>query len=125
MRPALSELRCGSGTPRSRSRSSSTVPTSPRSRSTTFTSTFPKIDVVGDGFVLVGARCTRPSATTLAELEAEIPRNGRITGADGTTLTTFHTGDGIEQLMSDHTGNIWIGYFDEAAHRGDLPVERR
>jgi hypothetical protein len=79
---------------------------------------FPQIDVLGDGFVLVGARCTMPSgpaATTLAELEAEIPRNGRIIGADGTTLTSFHAGDGISQLMTDHAGNIWTGYFDEAS----------
>jgi hypothetical protein len=76
------------------------------------------IDVLGDGFVLVGARYTMPrgqAATTHAELEAEIPRNGRIIGADGTTLASFHAGDGIEQLMTDHTGHIWTSYFDEAS----------
>lgn len=79
---------------------------------------FPKIDVLGDGFVLVGARCTMPRGpafTAVAELEAEIPRNGRIIGADGATLASFHAGDGIEQMMTDHTGHIWTSYFDEAS----------
>lgn len=79
---------------------------------------FPKIDVLDDGFVLAAARCTMPSgpaATTLAEREAEIPRNGRIIGADGTTITSFHAGDDIGHLMTDHTGNIWTGYGDESS----------
>ncbi|GLL07546.1 hypothetical protein [Dactylosporangium matsuzakiense] len=79
---------------------------------------FPKIDVLGDGFILVGARCAMPSgpaATTLAELEAEIPRNGHIIGGDGRTRTRFHAGNSIGQLMSDQTGNIWTGYSDEAS----------
>jgi hypothetical protein len=79
---------------------------------------FPKIDILGDGFVVVGARCAMPSgqaATTLAELDDEIPRNGRIIGADGATRTSFHAGNDIGHLMTDHTGNIWTGYGDEAS----------
>jgi hypothetical protein len=67
---------------------------------------------------MVAARCAMPSgpaATTLAELDDEIPRNGRIVNADGATQTSFHAGDGIGQLMTDHTGNIWTRYFDEAS----------
>jgi hypothetical protein len=40
---------------------------------------FPQIDSLGDDFVAVASRCAMPSgsaATTLAELEAEIPRTG-------------------------------------------------
>jgi hypothetical protein len=79
---------------------------------------FPKIDVLGDGFVLAAARCrmpTGPAAATVAELEAQIPHNARIIAADGSTRTTFHAGDGIEQVMTDQTNNIWISYFDEAS----------
>jgi hypothetical protein len=51
----------------------------------------------------------------LAELEAEIPRNGRIIGADGATTIAFHAGDDIVHLMTDRTGSIWTGYGDEAS----------
>ena len=79
---------------------------------------FPKIDVLGDGFVIVAARCAMPSgpaATTLADLETEIPRNGRIIGADGATHTSFHAGDDIGHLITDRAGTIWTGYGDEAS----------
>jgi hypothetical protein len=94
---------------------------------------FSEIDVLGDGFILAAARCrmpTGPAAATVAELEAQIPHNARILAADGSTRTTFHAGDGIEQLMTDRAGNIWISYFDEASicaphlatqHRGQPP----
>jgi hypothetical protein len=79
---------------------------------------FPKIDVLGDGFVLAAARCRMPSgpaAATVAELEAQIPHNARIVAADGSIRTSFHAGDGIEQVMTDQAGDIWISYFDEAS----------
>lgn len=85
---------------------------------------FPKIDTLGDGFVLAGARCQMPSgpvARTLEELEAEIPHNARVIGPDGGTTSTFHAGDGIEHLMTDASGEIWIGYFDEASICALLP----
>ncbi|MEU6076043.1 hypothetical protein [Micromonospora sp. NPDC047074] len=88
---------------------------------------FPKIDVLGDGFVLAAARCrmpTGPAATTVAELEAQIPHNARIVDADGSTRTTFHAGDGIGQLMVDQAGNIWISYFDEASVCAPHPVRQ-
>jgi hypothetical protein len=87
---------------------------------------FPKIDTLGDGFVLAGARCRMPSgpvARTFEELEAEIPHNARVIGVDGGTLRTFHAGDGIEHLMTDAAGDIWIGYFDEASICALLPVK--
>lgn len=79
---------------------------------------FSLIDVVGDGFVLVDPYCRMPSgpaATTVAALDAEIPRNARIVGPDGATRTTFHVGTGIDHLLTDRAGNIWTGYGDEAA----------
>ncbi|MBR7833330.1 hypothetical protein KDL01_08635 [Actinospica durhamensis] len=88
---------------------------------------FPKIDTLGDGFVLAAARCTMPSgpaARTFEELEAEIPHNARVIGADGGTTCTFHAGDGIEDLMTDAAGDIWIGYFDEASICALLPGRR-
>lgn len=88
---------------------------------------FPKIDSLGEGFVLAAARCrmpTGPAATTVAELEAQISHNGRIIDADGSTRTTFHAGDGIEQLMTDRAGNIWISYFDEASICAPHPRSR-
>ncbi|MFD0973796.1 hypothetical protein [Plantactinospora endophytica] len=79
---------------------------------------FPKVDVLGDGFVLVAARCRMPAGPavrTVTELEAQIPHNGRVVDADGSTRITFHAGDGIEQLVTDPAGAIWISYFDEAS----------
>ncbi|MEV7624428.1 hypothetical protein [Actinoplanes sp. NPDC089786] len=85
---------------------------------------FPKVDVLGDGFVLADARCRMPEGPapeSVAELEAQIPRNARVIGADGSTRGTFHAGDGIEYLMTDAAGDIWIGYFDEASVCVPLP----
>lgn len=64
---------------------------------------FPKIDTLGGGFVLAATRCRMPSgpaATTVEELEAEVPRNALVIDAAGDTTAAFHAGDGIEQLLS-------------------------
>jgi hypothetical protein len=43
------------------------------------------------------------------------PRGGaQVWSADGRLLTEGHLGDAIEQLMTTPTGDIWVGYFDEA-----------
>jgi hypothetical protein len=42
-------------------------------------------------------------------LEAEIPHNARVIGADGGTTSTFHAGDGIEHLMTDAAGDSGSG----------------
>jgi hypothetical protein len=71
---------------------------------------YPLIDTVGDGFVLVDARCrTRPGA--------EPPRNGRILDGTGRVVTAFHAGDAVEALVAGSAGEIWTSYFDEASIR--------
>ncbi|MCR6486505.1 hypothetical protein M8542_27120 [Amycolatopsis sp. OK19-0408] len=68
----------------------------------------PMIDASGDGFVLANSRCRiRPGA--------EAPRNGRILDGAGQVVTAFHAGDGIEEVVTGPTGEIWISYFDEAS----------
>jgi hypothetical protein len=78
----------------------------------------PRIDTLGDGFVVADARCempSGPSARTVAELEAQIPHNAHIIAADGTATTTFHAGDGIADLLTGPAGDIWISYTGEAS----------
>jgi hypothetical protein len=40
-------------------------------------------------------------------------RNAVIYGADGRVLAEETLGDGIEHVLADGTGHIWVGYFDE------------
>lgn len=56
-------------------------------------------------FLVVGSRC----AWRLEGPE----RNARIVGSDGRVKTTGTLGDGIEHLLIDDDGEIWVGYSDE------------
>src|SRR5262249_13454797 len=79
---------------------------------------FPKIDVLDDGFILAAGRCQMPSgppAWETREMEAEVPRNALVIGANGELRTSFHVGDAIEHLMADSAGTVWTGYFDESS----------
>ncbi len=84
----------------------------------------PKIDVLGNGFVLAGARCRVPPAltgVTGAAIRAQIPRNALVVDAGGAIVRAFHVGDGIEQLMTGRDGDLWISYFDQASLYAPLP----
>ncbi|SEK95543.1 hypothetical protein [Streptacidiphilus jiangxiensis] len=88
----------------------------------------PRIDALGDGFVLVAARCRMPSgppAATFDALEREIPHNALVVGGDGAPLTTFHAGDDVQDLLTDEHENIWTGYGDQGVVCAQLPARRR
>jgi hypothetical protein len=74
------------------------------------TATFPKVEILPDGKILVVAsRCYRyPDGTP--EL------NARIYNSDGVERQKFLLGDGISHVQSDVNGNIWVGYFDEGVY---------
>ncbi|KQZ70112.1 hypothetical protein [Nocardioides sp. Root151] len=56
-------------------------------------------------FLVVGARCAwRPEGPE---------RNALIVGHDGAVVHEGTLGDGIEHMLVDDSGGIWVGYFDE------------
>ena len=69
--------------------------------------TFPLIEILPDGEILVVAsRCLRYSDGTHE-------MNAKVYGADGKQNREFLLGDGIEHIQTDAEGRIWVGYFDE------------
>ena len=52
---------------------------------------------------------------------SEQDRNAWIYGNDGELVKSFHVGDGIEDLQTTETGDVWVSYFDEGVF-GDLPL---
>lgn len=71
------------------------------------TATFPKIEVLPDGEILVVAsRCFRNP-------DGSHEMNGKIYGPDGRQKREFLLGDGINHVQTDAEGHIWVGYFDE------------
>ncbi|MEU6718767.1 hypothetical protein ABZ897_45500 [Nonomuraea sp. NPDC046802] len=81
---------------------------------------FTLIDSYGDGIVLAAARCrpigldTKRYQEPVPEDELHLTDNVRIIDGSGQTQSAFYAGDGIEQLMTDAQGAIWISYFDES-----------
>ena len=74
------------------------------------TATFPKVEILPDGKILVVApRCYRNQDGT-HEL------NARIYNSDGVEQQKFLLGDGISHVQADVNGNIWVGYFDEGVY---------
>ncbi|MEV4094779.1 hypothetical protein [Streptosporangium saharense] len=81
---------------------------------------FTHIDTLGDGVVLVAARC-EPVGIDFERYQKSVPEdelhltdNVRAIDEGGQTRSAFYAGDGIEQLMTDAQGNIWTSYFDES-----------
>lgn len=59
----------------------------------------------GGEFLVVGGRCAwRPDGPE---------RNALIVDSDGRIQRTGTLGDGIEHMLVDDNGEIWVGYFDE------------
>ncbi|MFG2038816.1 hypothetical protein [Dactylosporangium sp. NPDC048998] len=54
--------------------------------------------------------------------DARTQRNGtpnaQVWTADGHLVRTGHLGDAIEELLTTPSGNVWVGYFDEALGGG-------
>ena len=66
----------------------------------------PLVQPLPDGeFLVVGARCAwRPEGPE---------QNALVLGDDGSINRTGTVGDGIEHMLVDDSGEIWLGYFDE------------
>lgn len=66
----------------------------------------PLVQPLPDGeFVIAGGRCSwRPEGPE---------RNALLIGSDGSIKRTGTIGDGIEHMLVDDTGELWVGYFDE------------
>jgi hypothetical protein len=80
------------------------------------TTTFPHIEQLPGGELLVAAsRCSRDASGTY-EL------NAAVFGSGGKLVRQFTLGDGIEHVQADSNGNIWVGYFDEGVYGRDQPV---
>lgn len=61
----------------------------------------------GDTVLTVGSRARNP-----------LHHNAIHHAADGATIATARFGDAIEHVVTTHTGDIWVGYFDEGAPAG-------
>ncbi|USK32582.1 hypothetical protein LIT25_18550 [Bacillus sp. F19] len=51
-----------------------------------------------------------------ARAEDEKVQNATIFDDYGTSIISFHLGDGIENLQVSENGDIWVGYFDEGVY---------
>lgn len=70
----------------------------------------PRIDSLPDGgFVLADSRCR--------EADDQV----QVFDALGRPTWTFQVGDAIEHLLTDESGDLWVGYFDEGIF-GDDPL---
>ena len=71
------------------------------------TATFPKIEMLPDGEILVVAsRCFRNP-------DGSHEMNAKIYGTDGKQNREFLLGDGVKHIQTDAEGRIWVGYSDE------------
>ncbi|MFE2988883.1 hypothetical protein [Streptomyces sp. NPDC059262] len=62
----------------------------------------------GDRVLVVGARARwRPEGAE---------RNAIVYDGDGHVVAEATLGDGISHVFATHTGDIWVGYFDEGVH---------
>ncbi|MGW7065385.1 hypothetical protein ACWGII_04535 [Streptomyces sp. NPDC054855] len=69
---------------------------------------FPQVDALPDGgFVVADARSRRSE------------QHVQIFDALGRESWAFRVGDGIETLLSDRAGRLWVGYFDEGVFGDD------
>lgn len=68
---------------------------------------FPVVQRLGVDEVLIAAtRCQRYP-------DGSHDLNAHVYGLDGRLCREFLVGDGIEHLLADADGRIWVGYFDE------------
>ncbi|MEV0524125.1 hypothetical protein AB0I66_11955 [Streptomyces sp. NPDC050439] len=69
---------------------------------------FPQVDALPDGgFVVADARSRRSE------------QHVQIFDALGRESWAFRVGDGIESLLTDRAGRLWVGYFDEGVFGDD------
>ncbi|HEY0699687.1 MAG TPA: hypothetical protein VGD43_17965 [Micromonospora sp.] len=83
---------------------------------------FTRIDTLGDGVVLLSARCDPPGVShdrygePVPEDELHLTANLRAFEGNGQPQAAFYAGDGIEQLVTDPHGYIWTSYFDQSSY---------
>jgi hypothetical protein len=71
------------------------------------TATFPKIEMLPNGEILVVAsRCFRNP-------DGSHEMNAKVYGTDGKQNREFLLGDGVKHIQTDAEGRIWVGYSDE------------
>jgi hypothetical protein len=68
-----------------------------------FTLAFPVVQPLSDGGLLVAD----------SRVAVGKPPNGYVIGPDGKVRHSITFGDGIEHLLVDRVGRVWVGYFDE------------
>lgn len=68
-----------------------------------FTLAFPVVQPLSDGGLLVAD----------SRVAVGKPPNGYVIGPDGKVRHSIMFGDGIEHLLVDRVGRVWVGYFDE------------
>jgi hypothetical protein len=66
---------------------------------------FRHIQRLKDGWLLADSRA-----------KDENVQNATIFDDYGTSIISFHLGDGIENLQVSESGDIWVGYFDEGVY---------
>ncbi|MEU9283471.1 hypothetical protein AB0D57_01760 [Streptomyces sp. NPDC048275] len=69
---------------------------------------FPQLDALPDGGFVV--------ADTRSRAQGE---HVQVFDALGRLSWTFRVGDGIEHLLTDEAGDLWVGYFDEGVYGDD------
>ncbi|AVH55267.1 MULTISPECIES: hypothetical protein [Streptomyces] len=69
---------------------------------------FPRFDALPDGGFVV--------AETRSGVHEE---HAQVFDALGRLSWTFRVGDGIEHLLADEAGDLWVGYFDEGVYGDD------
>ncbi|MFD3447422.1 hypothetical protein ACFDTO_22780 [Microbacteriaceae bacterium 4G12] len=66
---------------------------------------FHNAQLLGENWLLVNARVSNNT-----------DHNAFIYKEDGSIITSFHIGDGIEHVQVTENGDIWVGYFDEGIY---------
>jgi len=69
---------------------------------------FPRLDALPDGGFVVAEARSRAGEEHVQVFDAL----GRLSW-------TFRVGDGIEHLLADEAGDLWVGYFDEGVYGDD------
>ena len=77
--------------------------------------TYPMVQAMPNGGALVASkRCEW--------VDGFLQKNARHVSADGDTLNEATLGDGINHMLTDANGNVWVGFFDEGVY-GDVGWE--
>ena len=68
---------------------------------------FPVAQPLPQGWIVVGRRCGRGDSNAL------------VFATDGRLVGSGRVGDGVEDVQSTHSGEVWVSYFDEGVFGSD------